>query len=116
MAPEDAGPAGEPTFEKELENLERVVSLLERGDLDLEEAIRQYESGCQSLRKCYQILDNAKRRIEILAGAFDSTGPGTQGSQPAGESGGSPPGWQAAEIPEASPGGTQAPGKPKASN
>jgi len=63
---------GELSFEEELGNLERVVNLLERGELSLEESIRQYESGYQSLKRCHEILDQAKKRIEILAG-----GPGS---------------------------------------
>jgi exodeoxyribonuclease VII small subunit len=63
---DDRGGLEPASFEKEIENLQRVVDLLERGELDLEEAIRQYESGFQSLKKCYQVLDNARKRIEIL--------------------------------------------------
>lgn len=55
------------SFEREIENLERVVGQLERGDLALEEALRQYESGHQSLRRCYLILERAQRRIEVLS-------------------------------------------------
>ena len=56
-------------FEVELENVERVVAALERGDLSLEDSIRLFESGHRSLSRCYQILDGAQKRIEILAGA-----------------------------------------------
>ena len=68
--------AGDPSFEEELENLERVVELLERGELGLEEAIRQYESGHLSLQRCRVILESCRKRIEIL---------GAQGAGPAAE-------------------------------
>ncbi len=68
------------SFEGELENLERVVNLLERGELTLEEAIRQYESGFQSLKRCQEILDRARKRIEILTGSIDSRDSQSQGS------------------------------------
>lgn len=57
----------EGSFEKELESLERAVSLLERGDLSLDEMIRQYEAGHQSLKRCYKILEGAQKRIEVLS-------------------------------------------------
>lgn len=66
------------TFEKELENLERAVDLLERGDLDLEDAIRQYESGHRSLKRCYAILESVEKRIEILTRAAGAS-PGGKG-------------------------------------
>jgi len=56
------------SFEKELGNLEKVVALLERGDLGLDDAIRQFESGHRSLDFCRRALEEARRRIEILAG------------------------------------------------
>jgi exodeoxyribonuclease VII small subunit len=59
-------PESDPSFEKELENLERVVDLLERGELGLEDAIRQYESGARSLKRCHQALDQARKKIEVL--------------------------------------------------
>ena len=63
-SPEAAGAA---SFEDELENLERAVASLERGDLPLEEALRRYESGHRSLRRCHALLEAAEKRIEVLA-------------------------------------------------
>jgi exodeoxyribonuclease VII small subunit len=61
-----SSPESELSFEKELENLERVVDLLERGELGLEEAIRQYESGARSLKRCHQALERAQKKVEVL--------------------------------------------------
>lgn len=69
---DDPQPAGEWNFEEELDNLEKVVDLLERGELSLEEAIRKYESGFRSLKRCYEILERAKKRIEVLTGGLPS--------------------------------------------
>ena len=83
-------PESEPSFEKELENLERVVDLLERGDLGLEEAIRQYESGARSLKRCHQALDRAQKKIEVLASSSDPVRTGYR--PPEGAAVSSPPG------------------------
>jgi exodeoxyribonuclease VII small subunit len=60
------------TFEEEMGALEQAVEMLERGDLSLEEAIRQYEVGFQSLKHCRSLLQHAQKRIEILSGEVAS--------------------------------------------
>ena len=92
--PEPAGSEGS-SFEDELANLERAVRLLESGDLDLEEALRQYESGHRSLRRCREILDRCRRRIEILSGGTPSAGPAPAGGVEA---------WRPLDLPEGPPG------------
>ncbi len=80
--------ASEASFERELANLERVVDLLERGDLELEEAIRQFESGTRSLKVCREALDRARRRIEVLTGSLE---PPAHPPPPAGAASAPPP-------------------------
>lgn len=58
----------EQSFEESLERLEQVVSRLERGDLGLEDSLRHYELGHQALRRCYKLLEETRRRIEVLTG------------------------------------------------
>ncbi len=57
-----------PTFEQSLDRLEQIVGLLEDGQLGLDEALAQYEEGVGLLRKSYDLLKNAERRIELLSG------------------------------------------------
>jgi len=60
--------AGQPTFEAALEQLEGIVRQLEEGEIGLNEALEQYEKGVKLLRRCYDLLEGAERRIELLSG------------------------------------------------
>ncbi|MDR1384170.1 MAG: exodeoxyribonuclease VII small subunit [Planctomycetaceae bacterium] len=53
-------------FEVMLERLEQTVRSLDAGQVDLETALQNYETGIKLLRQCYATLQNAERRIEIL--------------------------------------------------
>ena len=53
-------------FETSLEELERIVRELERGDLPLEKSLELFEQGVKLSRACQQRLNEAERRIEIL--------------------------------------------------
>jgi len=57
-----------PTFEQSLERLEAIVRRLEEGELGLDEALKQYEEGVGLLRRSYELLKQAERRIELLSG------------------------------------------------
>ncbi|MDD4956995.1 MAG: exodeoxyribonuclease VII small subunit [Candidatus Omnitrophica bacterium] len=56
------------SFERAIKKLEKVVESLETGELGLEEALKQYEEGVKLARVCQEKLDNAKGKIEVLAG------------------------------------------------
>ncbi|HXT63891.1 MAG TPA: exodeoxyribonuclease VII small subunit [Pyrinomonadaceae bacterium] len=53
-------------FESSLEELERIVRELERGDLPLEKSLELFEQGVKLSRACQERLSEAERRIEIL--------------------------------------------------
>ena len=53
-------------FETSLEELERIVRELERGDLPLEKSLDLFEQGVKLSRACQERLNEAERRIEIL--------------------------------------------------
>ena len=53
-------------FESELEKLEEAVEKLEDGSLTLDEAIAQFEAGFKSWRHCQDLLEKAKKKIEVL--------------------------------------------------
>jgi exodeoxyribonuclease VII small subunit len=55
-----------PSFEKALEELEKIAERLEDGSLGLEESIAEFERGTRLARYCREKLDEAERRIEIL--------------------------------------------------
>jgi exodeoxyribonuclease VII small subunit len=56
------------TFEAALAQLQGVVHDLEEGTLGLEPSLARFEEGIRLLRNCYQILDRAEQKIEILTG------------------------------------------------
>jgi len=58
----------EPSLEESLEQLDETVRRLEEGEIGLSEALQQYEKGVKLLRACYDLLEKAERRIELLSG------------------------------------------------
>ncbi|MGA8029680.1 MAG: exodeoxyribonuclease VII small subunit [Bryobacteraceae bacterium] len=55
-----------PTFEASLEELERIVKELEKGDLPLEQSLSLFESGMRLSADCKRQLEEAESRVEIL--------------------------------------------------
>jgi exodeoxyribonuclease VII small subunit len=55
-------------FEDALKELEGIVGKLESGKLGLEDSLAQYEQGVRHLKQCYQLLEHAERRIELVNG------------------------------------------------
>jgi exodeoxyribonuclease VII small subunit len=53
-------------FEQSLEQLREVVGQLETGNLTLSESLEKYEQGVASLKSCYEALNQAQRKIELL--------------------------------------------------
>lgn len=64
---------GTPDFEASLEELEALVERLERGDLQLEDALRSFERGVQLTRQCQRALSDAQQKVEILLKEGDTT-------------------------------------------
>lgn len=56
----------ETTFEEELQALEKSVTELESGRLDLDAALKRFEEGVLLTRKLRARLDAAEGRIEQL--------------------------------------------------
>ena len=56
----------EKTFEQSFNELEKIATDLERGDLSLEEAIEKFENGMKLSKECSEKLDKAEKRINIL--------------------------------------------------
>jgi exodeoxyribonuclease VII small subunit len=62
----DEAQISELSFEEALKELERIVTRLESGDAQLQEAIDLYERGDQLRRQCAARLDSAQARIEAI--------------------------------------------------
>ena len=61
------------SFEQAIGRLEEIVHSLEEGKLGLDEALGRYEEGVGLLRRAYELLETAQRRISLLSGV-DSEG------------------------------------------
>ncbi len=53
-------------FEKALQQLEKIVSRMESGELGLEESLNQFEQGIKLAKNCQDTLTNAESRVEAL--------------------------------------------------
>jgi exodeoxyribonuclease VII small subunit len=65
----------EPSFEDAQRELEQIVERLERGEADLDEAIRLWERGEELYRLCVGKLDSAQGKIEELARRVEASRP-----------------------------------------
>lgn len=55
-----------PNFEASLEELERIVKELEKGELPLEQSLQLFENGMRLSADCKRQLEEAESRVEIL--------------------------------------------------
>ena len=53
-------------FEENMENLEKIVQELEKGELNLDDSIKKFEEGMNLSKKCNEILEEAEKKITIL--------------------------------------------------
>ena len=53
-------------FEKSLDELEKLVVLMEEGELTLEDSLKHFERGIELTRSCHLALTNAEQRVQIL--------------------------------------------------
>ncbi len=58
-------------FEGSMARLEEIVSLLERGDAPLEQAMGLFEEGAKLLRECTKQLDEAEQKVNLLTAGKD---------------------------------------------
>lgn len=58
-------------FEGSMARLEEIVSLLERGDAPLEQAMTLFEEGAKLLRECTAQLDQAEQKVNLLTAGED---------------------------------------------
>lgn len=54
-------------FEKSIAELEAIVAQLEKGELPLEDALKQFEKGITLARSCQETLNQAEQKIEMLS-------------------------------------------------
>ena len=54
------------SFEDAMKELEQIASQLEKGDLNLDQAVAKFEEGMKLSKACNKILEDAEKRISIL--------------------------------------------------
>ena len=75
-------------LEQSLKDLEQIVVNLEKGDLPLAEAIKQFERGVALTRRCQAVLKEAEQKVQVLSeGMLEDVDPRTL-RKPEGENGG----------------------------
>ncbi len=54
------------SFETQLKSLQTIVDQLEQGDIPLEEALKQFQTGVELSQKLQKTLDNAEKTLTKL--------------------------------------------------
>lgn len=54
-------------FEKSIAELESIVLQLEKGELSLEDSLKQFEKGITLACKCEETLSRAEQKIKMLS-------------------------------------------------
>ena len=54
------------SFEENMEELEKVVAELEKGDLNLDDSVSRFEQWIKISKECSKILEEAEKKITIL--------------------------------------------------
>lgn len=58
-------------FEQSVTELEAIVKQLEKGEISLEESLKQFEKGVSLARRCQEILNQAEQKIQLLTNNHD---------------------------------------------
>ncbi len=53
-------------FEQSLQQLEALVTNMEKGEMSLEESLKAFEAGIKLTRECQARLSEAEQKVQIL--------------------------------------------------
>ena len=56
----------EESFENKMQELEQIVTELEKGELNLDESVKKFEAGMKISKECSKMLEDTEKRITIL--------------------------------------------------
>ena len=54
------------SFEEQMEELEKIVSELEKGDLNLDASVTKFEEGIKISKECNKTLEEAEKKTTML--------------------------------------------------
>lgn len=61
------------TFEQAMADLEKIVRLLEDGNISLDDALQKFEEGIGLARICSEKLAQAEKKIDLLITSADGS-------------------------------------------
>lgn len=61
----------QPNFETNLEQLDKIVTDLEQGQLPLDQSLKAFEQGVKLIRDCQKALKDAEQKVQILTDGPD---------------------------------------------
>lgn len=67
------------TYEENIRRLEELVSLLEKGDISLEDGLTAFEEGVGLIKVCQQQLERVAQKIQVVTDNGELTPLANQG-------------------------------------
>ena len=61
------------TFEENMHRLEQIVRAMERGDVPLEESLKQFQEGTKLVETCGKLLDEAELQVKKITTGVDGS-------------------------------------------
>ena len=61
------------TFEQNMQRLEQIVRVMERGEVTLEESLKLFTEGTELVRSCGKLLDDAEMQVKKIVVSADGT-------------------------------------------
>lgn len=61
------------SFEENIQRLEQIVRILERGDAPLEQSLKLFQEGTDLVSSCGKLLDEAELQVKKIASAADGS-------------------------------------------
>ena len=61
------------SFEASMLRLEQIVRSMEKGDVELEEALKLFQEGTELIRRCGKLLDEAELQVKKIMTAPDGS-------------------------------------------
>lgn len=61
------------SFEMNMQRLEQIVRVLERGDTPLEDSMKLFQEGTDLVRSCSKLLDDAQLQVKKIMVSQDGT-------------------------------------------
>ncbi len=59
------------SFEEKLEELEKIISVLEKDELDLKTSVSTYKKGISIIKECEKDLDKARKELKVISDEED---------------------------------------------